>query len=114
MQSPLLMENKNGGNWRKLTLHVEVLKCLSLEEVNTLVACDYPQVAWWEQKTETFSCMEDLFPSKVINLLWDQDTMLNYTQHLSNGKLKKASKRAEIAGCYLLYFFPHQNFRCLQ
>lgn len=106
MQSPLLMENKNGGNWRKLTLHVEVLKSLSLEEVNTLVACDCPQVAWWEQKTETdfpaWRTGECLFPNKVINLLWDQDTMLNYTQYLSNGKLEKASKRAEIAGCYLL------------
>lgn len=106
MQSPLLMENKNGGNWRKLTLHVEVLKCLSLEEVNTLVACDCPPVAWWEQKIETdfpaWRTGECLFPNKVINLLWDQDTMLNYTQYLSNGKLEKASKRAEIAGCYLL------------
>lgn len=58
---PCNRENEHGGNWRKLMLHLKVLKHLSLEEVNPSVDCDCPQVAWWGQTTKTLSffCMED-------------------------------------------------------
>lgn len=50
---PWNRENEYGDNWRKLMLHLKVLKHLSLEEVNPSVDCDCPQVERWEQTTET-------------------------------------------------------------
>lgn len=49
---PRNRENQRGGNCGELTPRLKVLRHWTVEEVNPLVDCDCPQVAWWEHTTE--------------------------------------------------------------